>query len=152
MGDVIPIDGGLFEMPARVPKPPKPKDWRSRAQRRRDRQAAAIELGQHPLSVALGTSIPLHPTEQAARETGADVVGPTCGDCALRRSISGGNKSFPKCTAHPIPRHRVDDAGKRWEWNDYPRATHGDGTDVAAWWPACTDYQPKDPDPTEENR
>lgn len=30
---------------------------------------------------------------------------------------------------------------------DYgPRATHSEATDCRAWWPACTDYQPKEPD------
>jgi hypothetical protein len=144
MGDVICLDGGLFAEPPRVPRPPAPKDWRSRAQRRRDRQAAAIELGQHPLSVALDTSIPLHPQAARGGVDVADLAAPTCGGCVFRRSISGGNKSFPKCTAHPIPRSRVDEHGKTWRWDDYPRATHGDGTDVRHWWPACTDYQPRE--------
>jgi hypothetical protein len=135
--DVICLDGGLFPEPARAAaQVPAPRDHRGRAQRRQERQAAAIELGQHPLSVALGISIPLTP---AVRD-GVDLVRPSCGDCALRQPLSGGNRSFPKCTARPVERSRVDEGGRTWTWHEYPRATHGEGTDVRAWWPACTDY------------
>ena len=137
MGELIVLDGGLFPEPRRAPAEPAPQDWRSRAQRRRDRQAAAIDLGQHPLSVALGISIPLI----SATRDGVDLVRPSCGDCAFRRSVSGGHRSFPKCTAHPVERSRVDEDGRTWTWHEYPRVTHGEGTDVRGWWPACTDYQ-----------
>ena len=144
MGDVIVLDGGLFAEPPRVPRPPVPHDPRSRAQRRRDLQAAAIDLGQHPLSVALRVSIPLHDDVRAAAMAGDAGAGPTCRGCALRRSVSGGNKSFPKCTAQPVERSRVDEHGKTWRWNEYPRATHGEGTDVRGWWPACANYEPRE--------
>jgi len=135
-GDVICLDGGMFPEPRRVVPPP---DRRTPGQRRRDRQQAAIDLGQHPLAAALRISIPLLPAEQ----------GRTCGDCALRRRISGGNKSFPKCTAHPIRRERIDEQGETHRWSEYPRASHGAGTDVQAGWPACADYQPKETDAPE---
>lgn len=148
-GDVICLDGGLFPEPKRQPggDTSRGRGFGAEVKRRlKDRQAAAITHGQHPLSAALRRTIQLHPDVRAAAMAGDDGAGPTCGGCALRRQVSGGNKSFPKCAAHPIPRSRVDEHGKTWEWEDYPRATHGSGTDVQAGWPACTDYQPKERD------
>ncbi|MCU1614518.1 MAG: hypothetical protein JWO98_2058 [Frankiales bacterium] len=133
---------GLFPEPTRTA--PDPTEGTT-GERRRARQAAAIALGQHPLSVALGTPLPLHP----AASDGAE-GGPTCGTCDLRERRGGGVKSYPKCLAGATVRRRrpqpSDPASRRVDadglivWTEYPRATHGAGTDVAAWWPACHDY------------
>lgn len=117
-------DDALFpELPARAPAPAaRPA---TPGARRRARQAIAVRHHRHPLSVALGYDIRLHP--DATTDDG-----PTCGGCRFRRAPGGTARAYPKCLA----------GGDKW-----PRATHGPGTDVLASWPACVDYQPK-----EENR
>lgn len=101
-------------------------------QRRINRQAAALQHGQHPLAVALRIPIGLHrdaPTDRLDRDT----PGTRCGTCRFRDPHNGGTASdFPKCWWRP------DGAGR------YPRITSGPGTDVRAWWPACTSYQPRE--------
>lgn len=92
----------------------KPK--RSREARRRERQAEAIQHGQHPLAVTLRIDLPLlvaTPTR-------------TCGDCRHRKP-----GAYPKCMWRP------GDSGT------YPRISHGPGTDCRKSWPACRDFQPK---------
>lgn len=49
----------------------------------------------------------------------------TCGDCRHRVMRGGAAKPFPKCDRGPI--------------------TNGPGTDVRAWWPACSRHEPKEP-------
>jgi hypothetical protein len=46
----------------------------------------------------------------------------TCGDCVHRFVVPWHDRSYPKC-----------DLGPR---------THGPGTDVRAWWPACDRFEP----------
>lgn len=125
---------GLFPEPTRTA--PDPTEGTT-GERRRARQAAAIALNQHPLSVALGTSLPLHP---AARD-GAQ--GPTCGGCDHRER--GGR--YAKCHAGARVRRRQPysyetrlDADGLVAVTEYPRATRGVGTDVRRDWPACHDY------------
>lgn len=125
---------GLFDEPPRVEA--APVETGTAAERRRARQLAAILAGQHPLSVALRVPIPLHP--DAVRDDDRTTAGRVrCGGCALRRRLHGGNRSYPKCTAG-----RREHVASGLRWAEHPRASHGDGTDVAAWWPACTDYEP----------
>lgn len=103
-------EGALFDAPPAVPA-------RSPDQRRTDRQAEAIRRGQHPLAVALGRSIPLHPdADRDASSTDNPRLPLRCGTCTFR-----GVSRYPKC------------------WHS-DRVTAGPGTDVRAWWPACTDY------------
>ncbi|MFC6090847.1 hypothetical protein [Saccharothrix lopnurensis] len=106
------------ELPATVPAAPPTTS----GARRRARNATAVRHGAHPLTVALGYTIPLHPDA-------ADADGPRCGSCRHRVRVGGGDRTWPKCSAG---------GGQGW-----PRATHGAATDVLASWPACTDYQPK---------
>lgn len=54
-------------------------------ERRRRRQQAAIDRGQHPLSLLFGY-MPLAANESA-----------TCGKCVHRVNRHGGAKSYPKC-------------------------------------------------------
>lgn len=100
--------------------------------RRTIRQREALAVGQHPLA-AVGILLRLHP--DAARVTGPnqrDEPGLRCGSCRFRQLVHGGAKDYPKCVVSPAGDGRA------------PRASHGSGTDVRAWWPACTDYQPKE--------
>ena len=143
---------GLFDEPPRVDVPAEAS---TAAQRRRDRQLAAILAGQHPLTVALRVPIPLHP--DAVRDDDRTAAGRVrCGGCALRRRLHGGNRSYPKCTsdAKRVTRERWQiergpghprggtHSRTTYEVVEHPRASHGDGTDVAAWWPACANYEP----------
>jgi hypothetical protein len=143
---------GLFDEPERVGVPDaagRPEGM-TEGEWRRARHAAAIVRGQHPLSVALGTPLPLHP--EAAREFGPPSDGtPRCGSCDHRERMPGGNRSFPKCLAgayvtRHAPTHWEKRAGTRIGPDGlvaetrYPRATHGAGTDVRRDWPACVDY------------
>lgn len=109
----------LFPEPTRVAIS---TDGRSTAQRRRDRQADAIAVGQHPLAVPLRAVIALHP--DADRHTYSDNGTPRCGSCVHRQRVHGGARNFPKCTV-----------GDGW------RATGGESTDIARHWPACIDYE-----------
>lgn len=140
-------DGGLF------PQPPRTNGGRNRGPgfaehvktRLSDRQAAAVERGQHPLSVALRSPLPLLDVGDAER--------PTCGTCLFRRHYNPGHaRSYAKCLAYPQIRHMPAPGGGEHTWTDYPRVTNGEGTDIRSWWPACPDYQPKEPDSTRETR
>lgn len=114
------VADGLFDV-APLVLPPKVK----RDKRRTDRQLEALQHNAHPLSVALRTHIPLH--ADAAPAVDRTAPGLRCGTCVHRvtpfREVAG---KYPKCSL-----------GGEWA-----RATGGPGTDVRAWWPACTDYEP----------
>jgi hypothetical protein len=116
------VADALFDIePAGAPAPaPKLTD----GEIRRQRQLACAAQGQHPLVAALRTSIRLHPN--AAPATDRTAPGLRCGTCVHRvvpwREVAG---RYPKCAF-----------GGRWE-----RATGGPGTDCAAWFPACVDYE-----------
>jgi hypothetical protein len=83
-------------------------------QRRVSRQNEALARGWHPFGPKL------HP--DAPPPDDRDAPGPRCRTCTHR--INWGHGSYPKCDLHPI--------------------THGPGTDCRAWWPACTNYTPKE--------
>lgn len=93
--------------------------------RRTIRQAQALTGGTHPLSLTLGRHIRLHPDAPPAADR--DAPGPRCGSCWYRHVLLHHDTSFPKCTL------------------EESRLTHGAGTDVRAWWPACVDYSAGDP-------
>lgn len=147
MGDVVYLDvfgdGGLFPLRPEDRRTAS-RDERTPGQRRRDRQQAAVERGQHPLSVALRGPLPLLAVEDGAER-------PTCGTCLFRKPYNPGHaRSFPKCLAHPTPRHYTGPDGAERIWTEFPRVSNGEGTDVLARWPACIDYLRKpDPDPKE---
>lgn len=120
----------LFDVEALEPGPPAPK--LTTGQRRIQRQAEALEHGQHPLAVALRIPIGLH-RDAPAERLDHDAPGVRCAGCRFRDPHNGGTaSSFPKCW---LP----DALGK------HSRITQGPGTDVRAWWPACAAYQPKAP-------
>jgi hypothetical protein len=94
-------------------------------ERRRQKQAAAVAAGYHPLHLVIA-GIKLHPDAPTDVPAGTRTEPFTCGTCPHRVMVHGGNRTYPKC--------------------DLPgRATHGDATDVKTSWPACTDYEPMEP-------
>jgi hypothetical protein len=146
-GYELPAPQLQFITPVAVPPHVEPEQ--SPGQRRRARHLARIEAGQHPLSIALGP-LPLHP--EAARDGGRDGDGtPRCGSCRFREPLNGGSRTFPKCTygARVVRRERWAPASRTspvpqsYDEVVRPRVSHGEGTDVAAWWPACITYQPR---------
>ncbi len=86
--------------------------------RRTQRQTEFLERGQHPLAAALDWPIRLH--DEAAPVDDRTAPGRRCGNCWERQVFRYHNRSYAKCT-----------------YGDGVRVTHGAGTDVRAWWPAC---------------
>lgn len=107
---------GLFDaQPYLVePAPAIPLEQLSADRRRTLRQAADITNGRHPLAGA-----PLHPNAPADAARGDRSRPFTCGTCA-HRTPGRGAYQWPKC--------------------DIGTQSRGAGTDVRAWWPACTNY------------
>lgn len=108
----------LFDLPG-GPVPDEPK--LSGDRRRVQRQAEFLARGQHPLAAALRWSLRLH--ADAAPVDDRDEPGRRCGNCWYRETSLWHNRTYAKCTA-----------------DDGTRITHGAGTDVRAWWPACRDH------------
>ncbi|MFD3594301.1 hypothetical protein ACFWU5_16380 [Nocardia sp. NPDC058640] len=111
------IEPGLFGPPPgwTPPEAVVPEDL-SRGEKRQRLVERRIRDGIHPLGY-----IGLH--KEAARES--EGGGLRCGTCRHREVARYHSRSYPKC------------------WiNDGARATHGESSDIRAWWPACTDYQP----------
>ncbi len=101
---------------------PSPKPEISDDARRALRQQAGFLVGWHPVGGRV------HPDADRERTPASGKRDPlTCGSCQLRGLVGGHAKSFPKCLR---PGARI---------------TKGPATDVRAWWPACLDYQPKEP-------
>jgi len=117
-----------LRQPAPVPALPA-----TTGQRRIARQRGVIAVGMHPPSLTTAPYLRLHP--DAAREIGG--TGPHCGACRHRVPVHGGSRAYPKC-CWPEP-----DLSRQVRRD---RISHGPGTDVRASWPACTDYQPADPE------
>jgi hypothetical protein len=137
-GDVEPdAQAGLFAAPPALPAPAEPAT--TAGQRRRARHGELVAAGQHPLVASLRYPIRLH--SDAARSLDPADGGPRCGGCVHRRVETHHDTSYPKCYVDPIPREHVDERGKTWRWNDYPRITNGVGTDVRMYWPACTSWE-----------
>lgn len=95
------------------------------------RHAEAIKHRQHPLAVALQTPIPLHP-DAPPNPFARDTPGLRCGTCKHRAYRGNTSKRYQKCWL------------RGGDHDMYPRLTGGPGTDIRAWWPACTDYQPRE--------
>lgn len=98
------------------PPAPVPVEKLSADRRRTRRQKEAIARGVHPV-----TRLPLH-SDPAAK----------CGTCALRSAFGHGARSYQKCTL---------DAP---DGNIYagPFVSSSAATDIRAWWPGCTRWQP----------
>lgn len=119
-------DCGLFNLPEGWEPPPPPERLGRQAQYHR-RVARRIGQGYHPL----GEPLRLHPdaprdldSEEARR---SDATGPRCGSCRFRERQG----KWPKCV---FPTTMGDRQLQL-------RNTGGESSDIAAWWPACTDYR-----------
>lgn len=116
---------GLFEVPAEAyVVPPAPEEL-TRGERRKRLVLTRIARGEHPLG-----RIRLHADAAAGREG----QGLRCKTCRFRELMGGNQRSYPKCRLPLV-------IG---EGETYPRDTSSESSDIAAWWPACTDYQPKE--------
>lgn len=120
-------DPGLFDAAAYqvIAEATEPDTKLSADRLRTIRQATALADGRHPLGLALGRTLRLHSDAPPVDDRHAP--GPRCGSCWHRQVLGHHNRSYGKCMA--------DDGG---------RVSHGAGTDVRAWWPACRDYSPGD--------
>lgn len=141
---------GLFAEPVRTVPAPRPDT--TPGEQLRARQAANIRQGFHPLGDLPGGPyrlgrIRLHP--DASRAGAREEVPPdalTCGGCRFRQLVHGGARHYPKCTLgrREIPSPAGDPPGSHAGVRTIPgpRETHGDRSDVRAWWPACMSYEP----------
>ncbi|MCX8559803.1 hypothetical protein OS122_02675 [Mycolicibacterium mucogenicum] len=116
---------GLFDLPAEYVPPPPPEQL-SRGERRKRLVESRIARGEHPLG-----RFRLHPDAPVARGAG---VGLRCATCRFRVLLEHHNRTYPKC-------HFPVRIGER---DTYPRDTNCESSDIRAWWPACTDYQPRE--------
>jgi hypothetical protein len=105
--------------------------------RRRNRQAAAVARGLHPLSAALRYGIRLH--DDAGPLDDAKAPGRRCGTCRWRQTWGHHDRTYPKCT------YPEGEPAEIYEVIGPPRVSHGPGTDVKARWPACVDHEYGDP-------
>jgi len=112
----------------RVDVPEVPK--LSPSQRLKARQAEKIAAGEHPLS-----NVGDIPKRVLLAPAGTG----TCGTCVHKLRPHHHGRAYPKCAAGAFR----DPAGSGFR-EVWPRAAHSESTDVRAWWPACTDYQPRD--------
>jgi hypothetical protein len=98
----------------------------SAGQRLTLRQAQQITQGIHPMTLAYTLPLLLHPDADRARtrNTHVPLAAFTCGTCVFRQTIGHRSGTYPKCTRPGAP------------------VSHGPATDVRAWWPACTHYEP----------
>ena len=90
--------------------------------RRTARQQADVEAGRERHGGRLHVLASRHRDADAPKDDPF-----TCGTCWFREVLSYHNRSYAKCVA-----------------GDGIRVTHGAGSDVRAWWPACPDYSPSD--------
>lgn len=94
---------------------PDPVGTATPIERIRERRAAAMAAGYHPLSLTVATNLRLHP------QAGDPAV--KCGTCVFRRARGDTANPYPKCWA-----------------GDGIRATRAASSDVLASWPGCTDW------------
>ncbi|WP_170223054.1 hypothetical protein [Nonomuraea turkmeniaca] len=113
-------DLALFEGPEPI-TPPRESAGRSLTRRQRELLAA----GQHPLSLALGRPLRLHP--EAAPHEDRQARGRRCGTCVFRQTMSRRGHSYPKCSK-----------------GEGRRVSHGAATDCRSWWPGCSDHEEAD--------
>lgn len=106
----------LFDL--ELPPATTPAEREPAGRRRIRRQAALLARGRHPLAAMFGPLF-LHPEAAPVDDRKAD--GLRCRTCVFRQHNGWG---YPKC-----------------EYGNGARASHGEATDVRAWWPACTEYQ-----------
>lgn len=107
---------GVTQPATAAPEPEKLSPDRRRALR----QAEAIANRTHPLSLALRVHIPLHADAALDREG----EGLRCSGCRFRQVSVYHSRAYAKCVQ--------DGTG---------RVSHGAGTDIRGWWPACRDFE-----------
>lgn len=124
------MDDALFDLPegARTARTDTPVEELTEGQRRNRLHLMRISDGVHPL----GPPLRLHP--DADRSGARDGPGPRCGTCQYRVLTGGHARSFPKCVWPEL-----EFRGQK----SCPRVTFSIASDVRTWWPACTDYQPR---------
>lgn len=131
----------LFDLAPTPAAEPEPK--LSADRRRTLRQAEAIAKGSHPLALVFGSVVfPRHPMTKGHSYSAEDVKGDpyTCGSCRWRQVLSYHRRGYPKCLKYP-----ASISAEQYERMKPIWASHAASTDVRAWWPACTDYEPGDP-------
>lgn len=116
---------GLFEVPDDAYVIPPAPEVLTRGERRKRLVATRIARGEHPLG-----RIRLHADAASGREGD----GLRCKTCRFRELMGGHQRSYPKCRLPlVIGGHET-----------FPRDTGCESSDIAAWWPACTDYQSRE--------
>lgn len=125
----------LFDATPYVVELSAPGPKLSEQRRRTIRQQQAIANGVHPLGLALGFSIRMHPDAPRDRTS----PGPRCGSCWFRTVLAYRKRGYGKCLFGLENETDSNPQGYA------PRVTHGAGTDVRAWWPGCVDYSPGEP-------
>lgn len=150
---LFPDDGLRRELPPELTAQP---DETAGARLRR-RQAGQIASGYHPLALATKT-LRLHPdaprplSREQADAYGGPAAYPSCGTCRFRVLFGGHARPYPKCVFGKVDRDMDDEElaarsplqvrfGVRRVYR-VPRASHSEATDVRAWWPGCTDWEP----------
>jgi len=109
----------------------------SEGRRRTLRQAQAMAHGSHPLAL-LGAHLRLHPDAPPADDRKAP--GPRCGGCAFTERNERG---FLKCA-----RGRSGEICTP-SFRSGPYETHGGGSDLKLWWPACDRFEERKDDRSE---
>jgi hypothetical protein len=129
----------LFDVPPEFLVPiPNGATKLSPDRRRVLRQAEAMIRGGHPLAL-VSRDVRVHPEADGRNATrdNAKQRPLRCGTCLFREVISSHGRGYPKCMwPGPPDRPRSPFAS--------PRFSHGAATDIRAWWPACTDFQPQE--------
>jgi hypothetical protein len=126
-------DPVLFEVPDDAWVIPPPKEELTRGERRKRLVASRISFGVHPL----GRPVLLHP--DASRDPDDHETGPRCGGCEYRVIVEHNTRSYPKCW------YPGRGGGVAVEY-PHPRDTGCESSDIRKWWPACAQYEPKEPD------
>jgi len=124
----------LFDMAPIAPPPPPEKESADR--RRTRRQAEAVQRGVHPLALMFA-GVRMHPeADRSAASSDGRYLPYRCGSCRFREVALYHNRSYGKCFWFRGDQPKTADG--------YPRVSHSAASDVRAWWPACTDYEPGD--------
>ena len=111
------MDDALFDLPAGATRdPPVTKQEMSYGARLTARQAATLASGWHPMGHKL------HSDAAPADDRKAD--GLRCRTCTHLTKQGGTAGSYLKCDIHLI--------------------TRGPGTDIRGWWPACSQWKPRE--------
>lgn len=119
----------LFDIdPALIVVPPPKLTGNAR---RTELQLEKLAAGYHPI-----TGLRLHP--EAAPVDDREAPGRRCGTCRFREVLGYHRKSYAKCMD---PGTRGADEVDRF---GTPFVTHGAGSDVRSWWPACVDHSYSD--------